>query len=81
MARVTITGHFRQYTGGTTSADIDAANVRQLIERLGLAFPALAPHLTQGIAVAIDGQIFQDALLQPIKQDADVHILSAIAGG
>jgi hypothetical protein len=31
--------------------------------------------------VAIDGQIYQDALLQEIPPESDVHILPAIAGG
>ena len=81
MATVTITGTFRQYTGGVATAQIEAANVRQLLQRLGERFPELAPHLVQGFAVAIDGQIFQDALLQPVPADADVFIMPALAGG
>jgi sulfur-carrier protein len=81
MAHVTLTGGFRQYTGGVTAVDVEAANIRQLLARLGEQFPNLAPHLSQGIAVAIDGQIFQDALLQPVPANAEVHIMPAIAGG
>ena len=44
-------------------------------------YPALAPHLEQGLAVAIDGQIYQDALLQEISADSEVHVLPQIAGG
>ena len=61
--------------------EIEAASVRQLIARLGAAYPALAPHLAEGVAVAIDGQIYQDALLQEIPPGSDVHILPPIAGG
>ena len=81
MAHVTLIGNLRQYTGGVTELDVDAANVRQLFARLGERYPALAPHLEQGLAVAIDGQIYQDALLQPIASDSDVHVLPQIAGG
>jgi molybdopterin converting factor small subunit len=81
MAHVTLIGSLRQYTGGVTELELDAANVRQLFARLGETYPALAPHLEQGLAVAIDGQIYQDALLQPIGADSDVHILPQIAGG
>jgi molybdopterin synthase sulfur carrier subunit len=55
--------------------------VRQLFARLAEKFPALAPHLEQGLAVAIDGQIYQDALLQEIGADSEVHILPQLAGG
>jgi len=81
MARVTLIGNLRQFTGGVTEFDVDAATVRQLFTRLGERFPELAPHLEQGLAVAIDGQIYQDALLEPIDPDAEVHILPQIAGG
>ncbi|MBX9588897.1 MAG: MoaD/ThiS family protein [Hyphomonadaceae bacterium] len=81
MAHVTLIGNLRQHTGGVMELDVDAASVRQLFTRLGERYPALAPHLQQGLAVAIDGQIYQDALLQEIGADSDVHILPQIAGG
>jgi molybdopterin synthase sulfur carrier subunit len=81
MAHVTLIGTLRQYTGGVTELDVDAATVRQLFARLGEKFPELTPHLEQGMAVAIDGQIYQDALLQPIAKDSEVHVLPQIAGG
>ncbi len=81
MAHVTLIGNLRQLTGGVSELDVDAATVRQLFTRLGERYPALAPHLEQGLAVAIDGQIYQDALFQEIGADSDVHILPQIAGG
>jgi molybdopterin converting factor small subunit len=81
MAHVTLIGNLRQFTGGVTEMDVAAASVRQLFARLGETYPALAPHLEKGSAVAIDGQIYQDALFQEIGPDSDVHILPQIAGG
>ncbi len=81
MARVTLIGNLRQYTDDVTELDIDAANIRQLFRKLGEKFPALAPHLEEGLAVAIDGQIYQDALLEPIGSESEVHVLPQIAGG
>lgn len=81
MARVTLIGTLRQFTGGVTELEVEAATVRQLFARLGERFPDLAAHLEQGLAVAVDGQIYQDALLEPIGPDSEVHILPQIAGG
>jgi molybdopterin converting factor small subunit len=81
MAHVTLTGNLRQFTGGVAELDIEAATVRQLFARLAASFPELGPHLQKGLAVAIDGQIYQDALLERIGPDADVHILPMIEGG
>jgi sulfur-carrier protein len=81
MAHVTLIGNLRQFTGGVSTLDVDAASVRQLFTRLGEKYPDLAPHLEKGSAVAIDGQIYQDALFQEIGPDSEVHILPQIAGG
>jgi molybdopterin converting factor small subunit len=81
MAHVTLIGNLRQFTGGETELSVDAATVRQLFGKLAARYPELAPHLEQGLAVAIDGQIYQDALFQEIGPNSDVHILPQIAGG
>ncbi len=81
MARVVLTGNLRQFTGGETEVELEAGNVRQLFRALGARYPNLKPHLEAGLAVAIDGQIYQDAWLEPIPPDAEVHLLPQIAGG
>ena len=81
MARVLLPGTLKQYTGGVTELILDAATIRQLFRLLGERFPDIAPHLADGMAVAIDGQIYQDALLQPIPNNSEVHIIPKIAGG
>jgi molybdopterin converting factor small subunit len=81
MAHVTLTGNLRRFTGGIAELDIDATTVSQLFRHLGQEYPALAPHLEKGLAVAIDGQIYQDALFQEIDVHSEVHILPQIAGG
>jgi sulfur-carrier protein len=81
MARVVLSGTLSQLAGGTTELDLDARDVRQLLRALGERFPELAPHLEGGYAVAIDGEIFQDAWFAPIRPDSEVHLVPAIRGG
>ena len=81
MARVRLSSSFKPYTGGEILFEVDAANGRQLLERLGTIHPELAEHLERGVAVAIDGVIYQDALLQPIADGSEVVLIERIAGG
>jgi molybdopterin converting factor small subunit len=81
LAHVTLIGNLRAFTGGVATVEVEASNVRRLLAALSERFPELAPHLEQGIAVAIDGQIYQDALLEPVRPESEVHILPQIAGG
>ena len=81
MAHVTLIGNLRQFTGGETEMEVDAANIRQLYAKLGEMYPDLAPHLNDSLAVAIDGEIFQETLIAKIKPDSSVQLLPAIPGG
>ncbi len=81
MARVVLIGNLAQLTGGVAEFKISATSVKHLFQQLGELHPALAPHLEEGVAVAIDGQIYQDSLLEPIKPDSEVYLLPQIAGG
>jgi molybdopterin converting factor small subunit len=81
MARVVLVGNLTQLTGGVAEFDLSATSVRQLFRQLSDLHPEIAPHLEEGVAVAIDGQIYQDALLEPIGADSEVFILPQIAGG
>lgn len=81
MARVVLNGNLKQFSDGRAEFDLDVKDVRQLLVQLGARYPDLAPHLEEGIAVAIDGEIFQDALFAPIDPDSEVHVIPKIAGG
>jgi len=81
VAKVSLSTNLRPFTGGETEIDLDVATVQQLFRMLGRRYPLLEPHLENELAVAIDGEIFQDALLQPIASDSVVHLFPKIAGG
>ena len=81
MAHVVLSGTLKQLAGGVSEIEIEARDVRQLLRALGERYPALGPHLDSGYAVAIDGEIFQDAWFAPIGPDSEVHLVPAIRGG
>ena len=81
MARVVLSGTLKQLAGGTAEVELEARDVRQLLRALGERYPQLAPHLESGYAIAIDGEIFQDAWFTPIRPDSEVHLVPAIRGG
>ncbi|MGD9536760.1 MAG: MoaD/ThiS family protein [Alphaproteobacteria bacterium] len=81
MARVILGSGLRRFTGGVDELDIEAATIKQLLAKLGALYPKLTPLLERGLAVAINGTIYQGALLEPIPPDAEVHLLPPIEGG
>ena len=81
MAKIILTRALLRFTDGQSAFELEVRTVRDLFRELSRRFPAMAPHLEQGVAVAIDGQIYQDALFQEIAEDSEVHVIPQIGGG
>jgi sulfur-carrier protein len=81
MARVVLVGNLARLTGGVAEFQLSATSVQQLFQQLAERYPEIEPHLREGVAVAVDGQIYQDDLFQPIAPDSEVFLLPQIAGG
>jgi len=44
-------------------------------------FPGLGRQIEESMAVAIDGEIFQDAYLAQLKPDSEIYLIPKIGGG
>lgn len=80
MATVHLPSGLAQFADGIESVSIDAPRVPELLAALASRFPRLADRLDE-MAVAIDGEIYQDPGYQPLRPDSDVHLVPRIAGG
>jgi len=80
MARVVVPDHLLAHTGGLREFPSDAANVRDLLRELEMRWPG-AGAVFGKCAVAIDGQIHQDAFLEAIAPGSEVFFLPRIEGG
>jgi molybdopterin converting factor small subunit len=82
LPRVVLTGTAaRRLTGGATEVEVSADTVRRMIAELDRRFPGLGRQIDESMAVAIDGEIFQDAYLAPLKPDSEVVLIPKIGGG
>ncbi|HOA93493.1 MAG TPA: MoaD/ThiS family protein [Quisquiliibacterium sp.] len=71
----------RAFTGTADVIDVQARTVGGLIAELERRFPGLGAHVQQRMAIAIDGEIHQDALAEPIGPDSEVVLIPRIGGG
>ena len=58
-----------------------ADTIRRVIRELDERFPGIKELLSGPMAVAIDGQLYENSLLQKIPADAEVHFLPPLDGG
>jgi hypothetical protein len=79
MAKIVFPDSFISITG-VREISSNAATFRDLVKELQQRWPALAELLDKS-AVAIDGQIYQDAFLEPIEPTSEVFFMARIEGG
>ena len=80
MAKVVFPDHLMQHTEGVRELEIECKNFRGLVRELDGKWPGIEEVLSK-TAVAIDGQIYQDAWLEPIQPTSEVFFMQRIEGG
>ena len=82
MPRVVISGtSCQRFTGGKTELEVEATNFRRLVLELEQRFPGLGKQVEESMAVAIDGEIFQDAYLAQLNPESEIYLIPKIGGG
>ena len=81
MARAMIPNALRELAGGAACVEVEAQNVRALLAELDARFPGFRATLGENFAVAIDGEVVPEPLLERVTKASEVHFLPAVAGG
>jgi sulfur-carrier protein len=71
----------REFTGGEGAFDVEATSVRRLILALDQRFPGFGDYVERRMAIAIDGEIHQDAYAAELRPDSEVFLIPRIGGG
>jgi molybdopterin synthase sulfur carrier subunit len=61
--------------------DVEADTFRRLILELDRRFPGLGQQIEESMAIAIDGEIYQDAYHAPLNPGSEIWLIPKIAGG
>jgi molybdopterin converting factor small subunit len=81
MPDVELFAGLRDAVDGAKSVQVEGRNIRELLQNIAREYPSLHKRIEQGVAVAIDGNIYRDDWDQQIPEGAEVVLLSRIAGG
>jgi molybdopterin converting factor small subunit len=81
LARVFFPKSLQVYTSGIEEIEVEAGEIRELFGKLELRFPELKGRLRSGLAIAIDGEIISDPLLEVVGSESEIHFLPPISGG
>lgn len=81
MPSVTIPVDLQRYTGGAAEVEVSALNYRDLVDELSRVFPRLTPDTIRRQAIAIDGMVIHEPLLESFGPDSRLVLVPRIAGG
>ena len=87
MAKIFIPTMLQSLTAGVKQVDLDARNVRQVIERLEELYPGMKDRLVEdgeirpNLAIAINGDVAIMGMLEKVGENSEVHFVPAIGGG
>ena len=69
------------FTGGRAAIEVAATTFRGLVRELEERFPGLGKQVEDGMAIAIDGVIYQDAYGVGLPEQGEIYLIPKIAGG
>ena len=87
MAKIFIPTMLQSLTAGVKQVDLDARNVRQVIEQLEDLYPGMKDRLVEdgeirpNLAIAINGDVAIMGMLEKVGENSEVHFVPAIGGG
>jgi molybdopterin converting factor small subunit len=87
MVTVYIPTMLQTLTAGVKQAQVEAGNIRQVVDRLEDLFPGIRERLVEdgtlrpNLSVAIDGEVGRRGLLERVRENSEVHFVPAISGG
>jgi molybdopterin synthase sulfur carrier subunit len=71
----------QQFADGRTEFEVEATTFRRLVLELELRFPGLGKQVEESMAIAIDGEIFQDAYAAELRPNSEIYLIPRIGGG
>lgn len=81
MPKIHLWGGLRPAADDAAWVEIEAATIRELLQKLEERYPRMLSLIEEGIAVSINGTIYQDSWSQVLPPDADIYLLPRIQGG
>jgi sulfur-carrier protein len=71
----------QRFADGRTEFEVEATTFRRLVLELEQRFPGLGKQVEESMAIAIDGEIFQDAYAAKLTPDSEIYLIPKIGGG
>ena len=79
--RVLLWGSLRPHTGGAGEVTLSARTIRALLAALERDYPGTRPFIEEGIAVSVNGTVYQNSPGLELPEGAEIVLLPRLKGG
>lgn len=81
MARVVLHSDMRRHCGGARETDVAATSYRELVSELCARYEGFSADMVGKYALAINGMVVHEPLLEQFDADSELVFVAKIAGG
>ncbi len=80
MVEINLWSGLRRFADDQMVISVQGGNVREILDALVKAHPALTPVIKAGVSVSVNGQIVTD-LNSVVRADDEIYLIQRIKGG
>lgn len=80
MVAVNLWSGLRRLADDQVVVTVEASTIREMLDALVTAHPALAPVIKSGISIVVDGTMVTSNAT-PVSPQSEVYLIQRIAGG
>jgi molybdopterin synthase sulfur carrier subunit len=81
MVKVQVWGSLKPAIGGEDSVEVEGETINDLLKALSEQYPGMAEAVRRGVSVTVNGEMYANAVMVPVKPDDEVFILPKLVGG
>ena len=81
MVEVRLFSSLSRFADDNEVVEVEANTVGEVLVGLVKAYPNLAPHIENGVSVAVDGRVIAQGLTERVRPDSEVVVMERLKGG
>ena len=81
MVTVKLWGSLRSLAGDREFLEVEATNIKEIIDAILVEAPQLAPQIERGVSFSVDGLVYRDSWFVPVSEAKEIVMMPRMVGG
>jgi len=81
MVKVQVWGSLKPALEGAEQIELEASSIREVLDQLCERYPAMNQAIQRGVSVSVDGRMYANSVMIPLRPESEVFVLPKLVGG